>query len=473
MPRFSLPKKQTVRHIAKSTYWFCVGFVLSSVLLSSFVLFYFQYTFKNKVIPGIFVDNVYIGEMSRADVEKIFSEKNETIGKNFFIFSQGPYIATVSAKTLGIGYDINLINEQAQSLGKTKNLFSDIYIMFHSYIQGTFLSSSYTLDEEKLKEELEPIRKKVHVDAKDAQFKVENNRVLAFQKSAEGQTLDIDSLKKELSKNIKQIINSREPKILAMEIPIKILKPDVTTEEANDLGIVEEIGSGKSIFLGSIPNRVYNINLATSRINGVLIGPGEEFSFAKAIGDISKFTGYKEAYIIRDGKTILGDGGGVCQVSTTLFRAILNTGLPVTQRHPHAYRVGYYEQDSPPGIDATVYVPSVDLKFKNDTKAHVLIQGVVDPVSMALTFTMYGKSDGRKVTVTKPVITNVVPPPAPAYQDDPNLPKGTEKQVEYAAPGAKVVFSRTVTRDGHEIIKDSFISNYRVWQAVYLRGTKE
>ena len=200
MLRLPLPKKQTIHHVARSGYWFLVGFILSSALLSSFVLFYFQYTFKNKVIPGIFIDNIYIGEKSREDIEKIFLAKNEKIGRNIFTFSQGPHAATVSAKTLDIGYDVNLITEQALGLGKTKNLLSNAYILFSSYINGTFLSSTHTLNEEKLVEQLEPIRKLVHTDPQDAQFKLENNRVVAFQKSSEGQTLDTDSLKRKLGK---------------------------------------------------------------------------------------------------------------------------------------------------------------------------------------------------------------------------------------------------------------------------------
>src|SRR3972149_3441355 len=473
MLRLSPRKKQTIYHVAKSSYWFLIGFILASMVLSSLILFYFQHTFKNRVIPGIFIDNVYIGEKSRADIEKIFLAKNQKIGENTFIISQDSYVATVSAKKLDIGYDINLITEQALSLGKTKNLFSDTYITLSSYINGTFLSSTYTLDEEKLTAELEPIRKVIHVDPQDAQFKVENNRVVAFQESSEGKTIDIDAVKKELRKRIKEIIRERDIKTIAIEVPIKILKPDVTTEEANNLGIVEDIGAGKSIFVGSIANRFYNINLATSRINGELIAPGEEFSFNKALGDVSKFTGYKEAYVIQNGRTVLGDGGGVCQVSTTLFRAILNSGLPITERRAHAYRVGYYEQDSLPGFDAPVYVPTVDLKFKNDTEKHILIQGLIDPINMSLTFTIYGKSDGRKVVVTQPVVTNVVPAPPPLYQDDPNLPKGVEKQVDFAAPGGKSVFSRTVTKDGQVVINDVFVSSYRPWQAIFLRGTQE
>jgi vancomycin resistance protein YoaR len=208
-------------------------------------------------------------------------------------------------------------------------------------------------------------------------------------------------------------------------------------------------------------------------LNGILIKPGEEFSFDKAVGDVSSLTGYKQAYVIQNGRTVLGDGGGVCQVSTTFFRAILDAGYPITERNPHAYRVHYYEEDSGPGIDAAIYTPTVDLKFKNDSGHYLLVQSYIDTEEMRLTFELYGTKDGREVTIGKPVILSQSPAPEPLYQDDPTLPKGQIKQVDFAAPGAKVYFTREVKKNGEVIISDKFTSNYRPWQAVYLRGTKE
>ena len=238
------------------------------------------------------------------------------------------------------------------------------------------------------------------------------------------------------------------------------------------MGIKELIGVGHSLFYHSIQSRIFNINLAASRLNGVLVAPDEVFSFDKALGDVSAFTGYQQAYVIQNGRTVLGDGGGVCQVSTTFFRALLNAGLQIVERHAHAYRVGYYEQDSPPGIDATIFVPSVDLKFKNDTGHYILIQSQVDLDNLALTFELYGTKDGRQVTMTTPVVTSQTPPPPDLYQDDPTLPKGEIKQTDFTAWGANVYFTRTVTKNGKVIIYDKFVSNYQPWQAVYLRGTK-
>lgn len=242
---------------------------------------------------------------------------------------------------------------------------------------------------------------------------------------------------------------------------------------ANDYGIIEVIGVGTSKFAGSIPSRVYNVGLASSRVSGILVPPGEVFSFNKAVGEVSSKTGYKPAYVISGGRTILGDGGGLCQVSTTVFRAALDAGFPIVARSPHSYRVGYYEQDSGPGIDATVYVPSVDLKFKNDTEKYILIISEFDAKAMTLKYTIYGTSDGRKVEMSKPKILSKRAPGPTIYQEDPGLAKGAKVRLETAVWGATVEFTRKVTKEGVTLYDDVFKSNYRAWPAVYKIGTRE
>jgi vancomycin resistance protein YoaR len=295
-------------------------------------------------------------------------------------------------------------------------------------------------------------------------------RVSQFQPALDGIKLDEENLKAQLTTSLSQLENS-DDKVLTFDIPVVRTPPGISTDKSNSLGINELIGRGTSTYYHSITSRIHNISLAASRINGILVKPGEIFSFNNALGDISEFTGYQQAYIISEGKTILGDGGGVCQVSTTLFRAILNAGLPVLERQAHAYRVGYYEQGSPPGLDATVYSPSPDLKFKNDTPAYILIQAKANPKNYSLVFELYGTSDGRVATVSKPVVTDIVTPPEDLYQDDPTLPAGTIKQIDFKAWGAKVTFNYIVKRGGQEIYSKKFTSNYRPWQSVYLRGT--
>ena len=236
-------------------------------------------------------------------------------------------------------------------------------------------------------------------------------------------------------------------------------------------GIFALLGEGKSKFTGSIPGRINNLTLAAQRTSGVLVPPGDIYSFNASIGEISAATGYDTAYIISNGRTVLGEGGGVCQTSTTLFRAILNAGLPIVERHPHAYRVGYYEIDSPVGIDASVYQPSLDLRFKNDTPNYVLIEAVWDLQEQSLTFRIYGTPDGRKVEMTEPVVIGQSAPPTPLYENDASLPKGTTWQVDFAAWGAQVSFKRTVTKGGKILYEDIFTSSYQPWRAIYKVGT--
>jgi vancomycin resistance protein YoaR len=292
---------------------------------------------------------------------------------------------------------------------------------------------------------------------------VEGNRVTEFRITQEGKELDVNKLKNDL---ISSIFDKREPVILAVST--------VTDSDNKDrYGIRELIGEGTSHYAHSIPSRIHNLTLAAEKTSGVLVPPGGIYSMNDSVGPIDYKHGFQSAYIIKGGRTVLGEGGGVCQTSTTLFRAVLNSGLPILARYPHAYRVGYYEQDMPVGFDAAVFQPSWDFKFKNDTDAYVLVQASANLEENSLTFKLYGTLDGRSVEITEPVITGQIPPPEPLYEDDPELPKGVVRQVDYAAWGATSSFTRTVKRNGDVLFTDTYTSKYQPWRAIYKVGTKE
>jgi len=322
----------------------------------------------------------------------------------------------------------------------------------------------------KLNELLTLLEKDVNRDSQNSTFVFQDGKVSEFTPSQDGLKVNKLSLKTLLLERIENLTTSEDTSS-TIEIPVERVSPKITTAEVNNLGIIELVGKGSSKFSGSIASRVHNVGVASSKFNGVLIPPGEIFSFNTILGDVSTFTGYKQAYIIKDGKTVLGDGGGVCQVSTTLFRAVLNAGLQVVDRKAHSYRVSYYEQDSSPGLDATVFDPVTDFKFKNDTPGHLLLQTAFDPKRYTLVFEIYGTKDGRISTITKPIVTGVTAPPEDLYTDDPTLPIGTVKQVDFKAWGSKVTFAYKVEKDGVVIFEKTFVSNYRPWQAKFLRGT--
>ncbi len=323
------------------------------------------------------------------------------------------------------------------------------------------------INEDEINRLLSIVKPRVEVEAKNAVFNFNEGKVVEFSAEVTGIKLDENRFQIRLA----QVI--QEGNVADLEIPTTTTEPKIKTGDINNLGIKTLVGVGTSKFAHSIPNRIYNLTLASSRLNGALVAPGETFSLGETIGDVSKATGYREAYIISEGRTILGDGGGVCQVSTTLFRAMLNAGLPIIERKAHAYRVGYYEQDMGPGYDATVFLPSADLKFINDTPGYLLIQTKVDAKNLSMRYEIYGTQDGRTATISPAKIYGQTPPLATIYQDDPTLPLGTKKQIDWSAPGARVSFDYKVTR-GSEVLQDrTFYSTYQPWAAIYLVGTGE
>jgi len=255
-----------------------------------------------------------------------------------------------------------------------------------------------------------------------------------------------------------------------------------TAAELGITGLVSDPQHSTSYFYGSSAERIQNIRTAAERFYGVLVAPGATFSMGDTLGDVSLDNGFAEALIIYGGRTIKGVGGGVCQVSTTLFRTVFFAGFPVVQRVPHAYRVSYYEQTPSgavdqdlAGLDATVYFPLVDFQFVNDTPYWLLMETYVNSAGTQLEWKLYSTSDGRTVEWTTTGPQNVVPAPDPLYEENPELNKNQIKQVDWAANGADVTVTRTVYRAGQVYFTDIFKTQYKEWQAVcqYGPGTDE
>ncbi len=310
--------------------------------------------------------------------------------------------------------------------------------------------------------------------AENARFTFnDDTRLLEMiQPSASGRTLNAV---KSMTAIQKGVAEGKRSIPLEFDISEPAVKNDAGGEQ---LGIRELVRSEVSYFYGSSKERVQNIQTAASRFHGLLIAPGENFSMARAMGEVSLNNGYAEALIIFNGQTIQGVGGGVCQVSTALFRAAFFSGLPVTERHPHAYRVKYYEKEYGnrlnsrlAGLDATVYVPMVDLKFTNDTPYWLLMETYVSPQNSTLTWKFYSSRDGRRVTWNSSGPTNLVEPPKPLYRENTSLKKGEIKQVDWEAQGADVSVARLVYNQDNSIrFQDRFNTHYEPWRAIYEYG---
>ncbi len=273
-----------------------------------------------------------------------------------------------------------------------------------------------------------------------------------------------------LNESIRQITQSLEANQHEVQLVVRTKEPTISLASLNDLGINELVASGTSNFKGSPPNRRHNIRVGVSRFNGLLIQPGESFSFVQALGRVDRSTGYLPELVIKGDETVPEFGGGLCQVSTTAFRAILNGGYPVIERKNHSYRVVYYE---PAGSDATIYPPKPDLQFLNDSPGSILIHAYIQ--SEDVFFDFYGTRMPRRVVLDGPYVLKTTGVPAPVYLETSTLPPGVVKQVDVAHRGAETVLYRFIYDEssGRLLRKDTFESHYIPWPAKYLVGKSE
>ena len=324
------------------------------------------------------------------------------------------------------------------------------------------------LDETQVTQILSPIALALSRESVDATFQFNRDTIsmVPITPSVTGRELDVGASVLRINEQLRA--GENHVPLVIHNIPPAM--PDTLT--AADLGIKELIATGESYFTGSSSARDRNIRLGSSRFDGILIKPGQVFSFNEYLGEVTASAGYDESYVIIGDRTVPGVGGGICQVATTAFRAAFFAGYPIVERWPHAYRVGYYEIGGfGPGFDATIYSPVVDFKFHNDSPHHILIETEVDAASARLRFLFYSTDEARKVEQVGPEWGGSIPPGQPIYEYDESLPSGTVRKLESAHNGLSATLGRIVRdSEGNILSEDTFVSNFVPWPARYLYG---
>ncbi len=252
-------------------------------------------------------------------------------------------------------------------------------------------------------------------------------RVTQFAVPQQGQSVDIV----ESVKNVGLALTAGQTQA---DLSVAVVEPDI--KEAIDLdrlGIATLLARGESDFARSPANRIHNIRVGAGKYHGLLIAPGEEFSFNRFLGPVDAANGFKPELVIKNNVTTPEFGGGLCQVSTTVFRAAAHSGMKITKRKNHSYAVSYY---GVPGFDATIYPPYTDFRFLNNTPGYILIQTSI--AGTKLSFEFWGTDDGREVVVSGP------------------SPYGRQPD-----GSVKSTLTQTVTKDGEVLVEDSFYSNYK------------
>ncbi|WP_322490120.1 VanW family protein [Chloroflexus sp.] len=277
---------------------------------------------------------------------------------------------------------------------------------------------------------------------------------------------------------IAELLMQPDPITRTLALPVDRIEPQITAATLDSLGIVELVAEGRSSFVGSAPYRITNIRAGAARMNGVLIAPGEEFSFNRQLGEVNAENGFVEGYAIIGNRTQLEWGGGVCQVSTTVFRAAFWAGLPITERHAHSFYISWYDRfglgpnGDGQGLDAAIFTGVQDLKFVNDTGRWLLMQTSIDEQAHVLVVQLYGTRPNRDVRIEGPIIANEVRAPSqPVYVDDPTLPRGTLRQTDVARNGRDISIYRIITGANGQERRELFFTRFRPWPNIFVRGT--
>jgi len=287
------------------------------------------------------------------------------------------------------------------------------------------------------------IKAVVDVPALDAVFKLNTSttKVIQFVGARPGVTVDVPATQR----GVALLFNKRQNGETVTSTPLIISKvePKIKTEDTNNLGIKEILGVGFSNFSGSPKNRILNIkNAVMNKLNGTLVAPDTEFSLVKTLSPFTLEAGYLPELVIKGDRITPEIAGGLCQVGTTMFRSTMNSGLPVTARTNHGLVVSYYNDpaNGNPGTDATIYDPSPDFRFKNDTGRHLLITTDMKTKTGELTFTIWGTNDGRKGYYTPPKVLSRIPAPEFQTIETDDLPPG-KKECQSVHPGAVATFN--------------------------------
>lgn len=329
----------------------------------------------------------------------------------------------------------------------------------------------FSLDKDLAGEYLNNLRLSVDVPARDAKFEMENGKAKEFQTSRTGLRLDLEKTYTDLSKAVEARNYHPSAVSKTVGLTVAVEEPKVQMASVNNLGIEGVLGVGVSSFVGSHVNRIKNIANAVKLLNGVLIKPGEEFSTLRFGGPFVEENGYLPELVIKGNEIKPEVGGGMCQIGTTVFRMAMNAGMDITQRRNHSLVVHYYADpvNGNPGTDATVYEPSLDMKFINDTGSYLLLQTEMDYKKQELVFTLWGRLDGRKGWYTHPEVSKWIPPGEPQEKISDTLKPGEKKcQDAYKGAVANFTYSR-VTTSGVKIDRE-FESFYRPLQQICLMG---
>jgi vancomycin resistance protein YoaR len=394
-------------------------------------------TIEPVILERVLVEDVELSGMTRSEAEETLYQYVDEVILQPLVLISGDEAWQLDPTDIGLHVFIPEIVERALAVGRTGSWLERLRFRRSSPRKIVSIPLIASVDEDLLKDFVFDLMTEIHIPAEDAVFVINQDDTVSVKPSKIGRCLD----PRDLGSHIREVVSRRHDRTLVLNV--QPIMPSLTTSQANAMGIKECISKFSTSFDPGNKSRVHNIQEAANAIDGTILSPGETFSFNKTVGPRSTETGYLDAPVMVDNDLVPGIGGGICQVSSTLYNAVLLANLSVVARVNHSMAPAYV----PAGRDATVAYDYIDFRFRNDGSSHVLIKFSVS--KNTITSKVYGYIPGsQKVSIVTSIDEKI--PPGIIKKEDPSLALGDEVVEDNGAWGYVVTVYRVVERDGME-----------------------
>lgn len=401
------------------------------------------------IYAGVSVQGIELGGKNINEVYYLLDVENKKVGlrKIYLHLPDGESVKEVSFATIGVEVDKSKIWQEAFAQGRSGSWWKKLKVRWYLKRKGVNLPLYLKLNQEQAKRVLEEVGQPWYIVAQDARFVINDRDEVLIIEEEFGESIAVKEAIYSLQKKL--LLNLEEE--LHLYLSLEKIQPKILKQDLEEYGISSRLSSFTTWFNTTNVNRSKNIRLAVKELELILLSPGEIFSFNEIVGPRTKERGYDEADIIQNYSVVPGIGGGICQVSTTLYNAVLLADLEVIERYPHSMIINYVQ----PGLDATVVYGSRDFRFKNNTEGHLLINTIVEQGKVICK--IFGKPEKKKKVVLKTFLEREIKP-STIYQEDPLVPSGKYILEREGIPGRVVRVERHVYNLNGELIKKEVIS---------------
>lgn len=419
-----------------------IVYIISIIVLLSLLIYIQRALASTGFFKGIFIENINMEGLNKQQAVDILKNRvNSKVMNEKLTLKYGEFNWSIPLQDIGFQYNIENTVDTAYKIGRNENPFKRLWAILSLRVHKVEIKLQPAFNSEKIEYYLNSIKNQIDRESKNVEILYKNGTI-GFNKELYGRFINIDNNRKIIENNIK------ERNFNNIQLTVKEEKPEITYDEVKEIS--QSLSLFSTVFNAKDTNRTHNIRLASERINGVILMPGDIFSMNRALGERTLENGYKDAPVIYKNELVPGPGGGVCQVTTTLYGAVLKAKQAVIERTHHSLPLGYVEL----GQDATIAENYIDFKFQNDKDYPVAINAEV--INNILNIRILGKKpENDNIIKLKSQIIEQYLPEGEEVIIDNIVPDGEKVVVREAKKGFHVlVFRETYSKSGQLVEKE-------------------